>query len=89
VACVVTDSVEHALALHRRLPGWEVRTGPSLDLRGLRKSDRRVLLAGRSLCNCTTESCLLTLAGMELVNIAGIDVLIRADGGIDLPPRYL
>jgi hypothetical protein len=86
VVCVVTDNVEHALALHRRLPGWEIRTGLSLELRGLRKSDRRVLLAGRSPCNCWAEPCIVTLAGMEQADIASVDVLIRADGGMDLPP---
>jgi hypothetical protein len=86
VVCVATDNVEHALALHRRLPGWEIRTGLSLGLRGLRKCDRRVLLAGRSPCNCWEEPCIVTLAGTDQADIADIDVLIRADGGMDLPP---
>lgn len=78
---ILVNTVEHGLALARLLPDWRIVAGPEVWTQGLSQEDREVftrpLQPGRSI---------VTATALPTFDLTQIDVMIRADGGIDLPP---
>jgi len=77
---LLVENVEHGIALSERLPGWPLVTGPNVTLDNLSETQRDVLQ--RSLGEPGGHRHLLmTSEGRQRVR--KLDVLIRADGGVD------
>ena len=81
---ILVENVEHALALTQRLPGWRLRTGADVIEDGLSRGRREVLAKRRALKPRRGRT-ITTFAGLDRLDVTKYDVLIRADGGRDLP----
>jgi hypothetical protein len=83
---LLVENVEHALAMAERLPGWPIKTGPDVATVGL--PGRLVaLLAQRRWDGVGTPTrAIVTLAGLAGAALERLDVLVRADGGLHVPP---
>ncbi len=82
---VVVEGVEHAVALGRCLPGWPVLAGTHVWRRGL-SGPRPVSRAARGPSRLLPANAIVTFEGLAGLDLAGVDVLVRADGGPGLPP---
>ena len=84
---VLVESLEHALALAARLPGWPLLVGEEVDERGLSAAERRLLSTRRpvgSAASSTTRT-IATFGGIRSLDVGGLDALVRADGGVGVP----
>jgi hypothetical protein len=79
---VLVDQVEHGLILARKL-GWPLVAGSDVEMAGLTDEDRDILERGRA-AQSKRKSVVITFAGLE--GVRRFDVLVRADGGVGLPP---
>jgi hypothetical protein len=79
---VLTENVDHALKLGRRLPDWPILAGKSLALDGLTPADMARLQQGRGTSR-RTRHVIVTVAG--LCDVGRLDYVIRADAGIGIP----
>jgi len=74
---VLVETVEHALALSRTLPGWRVVTGSEPYLSELPESDCQRLTVPLPLF----VPRIVTSAGLTSRSLADMDIVIRAGGG--------
>lgn len=84
---VLAENIEHALDLARKLPGWSILAGGSVDHRGLSAEQRSIIEQPRSCRDPYMPYGIVTHAGMQHQGMPWglVDVLIRADGGTNLP----
>jgi hypothetical protein len=84
---VVVENVEHGLALAGRLPGWPLWAGPDVDAEGLAAGQRRRLLTALpDPFRADPPQAVVTAAALADAELSRADVLVRADGGVGLPP---
>jgi hypothetical protein len=83
---VLVDGVEHALALAGQLPGWDVLAGLDRHLDGLSAAQKEALANNAVLFPADRPTVIATGSGIDYVNMADVDVVIRADAGVGLPP---
>jgi hypothetical protein len=83
---VLTENLEHARVLAQSLPGWRVFSGPHLAEEGLPPEQVGQLQELRSPFAVGPLHAIVTAAGLAEIDLSTIDVLIRADGGVGLPP---
>jgi hypothetical protein len=82
---LVTETVDHALTLAERLPGWWLMMDSNVVADGL--SAAGALRIGQRLM--TGPSCrplLATAAALKWIDLATVDVLLWAGGGPTIPP---
>jgi hypothetical protein len=79
---VLVDNVTHGLTLARRLR-WPLVVGPVVNEEGLPEEDREWIDLGRDKGLRTRMPVVVTGGGMKRAGT--FDVLIRADGGVELP----
>jgi hypothetical protein len=80
---VLVEAVEHAIALARFLPGWQVLTGPEIWREGL-PGQRSTHTGGPGIP--LPPSSVVTFAALAGNDLRNVDVLVRADGGSGIPP---
>ena len=80
---ILVESVEHALALRRHLPGWRVLAGEGAITEGLSPSDVGRVATLSAVRRLATYNAIVTAAAMP--EAACFDIIIRADAGVDLP----
>lgn len=79
---ILTENVDHALELGRRLPDWPILAGESLELDGLMPADMARLQQCRGTSR-RSRHVIVTMAG--LCDVGRLDYVIRADAGIGIP----
>ena len=82
---VLVENVEHALALAGRLPGWPIVTGPEVVTVGLPPHQIVALEKCRWRGGEPPARAVATFAGLDAAGPVDADVVIRADGGADVP----
>lgn len=82
---VLVENVEHALALADRLHGWPIVTGPDVATVGLSRRQVAALEDCRWRGGDQPARVVATLAGLDAAGLVEPDVVIRADGGADVP----
>ena len=80
------ENLEHAVALAERLPGWELITGPLVNEEGLSGPSLAIVSQRKSHTYLQYQFAIVTFAGISCVNFDLIKFVIRADGGVGLPP---
>ena len=83
---VLVESVGHAIELTRRLAGWPLLTAEQINTAGLKRWQVRALKDARRLLPAG-DGVIVTHAAAEQLDFRQFDVVIRADGGLGLPPR--
>jgi hypothetical protein len=83
---LLVQTVEHALELAQQLPGWRVAAGSSLNEEGLTAEQIARLHPAPDPFRVGPLRAIATAAVLERWDLRNIDVLVRADGGIGLPP---
>jgi hypothetical protein len=83
---LLVQTVEHALELARRLPGWHVVAGSLVNEEGLTAEQIARLHPAPNPFRVGPLRAIATAAGLEQMHLYDVDVLVRADGGIGLPP---
>jgi hypothetical protein len=83
---VLVENVEHALALAPHLPGWPLLTGPHVCKEGLDAHHLEALGRGKESWTVQPACAVVTTTAVQAVNLNDVDVLVRADGGVGLPP---
>lgn len=83
---VVTEGVEHALALAPLLPDWPLGAGGHVHEGGLSPAQLARLHRPPDPFGTGPRRAILTSACLADADLAGVDVLVRADGGVGLPP---
>jgi hypothetical protein len=83
---VLVENVEHALALAQRLPDWVLLTGPDLHEDGLTPEQVGRLHTMPDPFRADPLHAVATTAALADMDVAQVDVLVRADGGTNLPP---
>jgi hypothetical protein len=82
---VLVENLEHAEAIARDLPGWRVATDndwkPGCVGRDVKGAQGSVEPGAGG-----KQGVIITALGIEKLDLSGVDVLIRADGGVGLPP---
>jgi hypothetical protein len=86
---VLVENVEHALTLAHKLPDWQLIVGPDVYEEGLSAQQIRRLHRPE-----TSETpfvagplyAIVTAAALSIVDLARVGTLIRANGGVGLPP---
>lgn len=78
---VVVENVEHGLAVAKRLPGWPLLADPDACTDGLQPQELAILHPSEAGWPSTPPQAIVTFAGLSRVNLADVDVLVRADGG--------
>ena len=81
---VLVENVEHAGHLVQRLPGWPIVADEVSDSSQLSQKVKDALVAGANTVAQRTEDVIVTTAAFG--KIGAVDVLIRADAGVSLPP---
>lgn len=74
---ILVENVEHAEALASYLPDWLVKVSSALRADSGKQT---------SLLDSAETGIITTAMGAEEMDLGSIDVLIRADGGVGLPP---
>ena len=82
---VLVENVEHALTLADRLHGWPIVTGPDVATVGLSPRQIAALEERRWRGGDQPARVVATLAGLDAAGSVEPDVVIRADGGADVP----
>ena len=82
---VLVENVEHGLKIARKLPGWPLIAGPDVYLQGLKRQDQELF---QSIAKTSSDNAhgIFTITAIDRLDPRKIDVLIRADAGIGLPP---
>jgi hypothetical protein len=76
---VLVENVEHALSLARHLAGWQIVAGPELWKEDLSaKAEKAVKIEAEKE---DSPAAIVTRRAAEAIPLAGVDVLIRGDGG--------
>ncbi len=83
---VLVENLEHALSLSELLPGWVLITGSNVHAGGLSKKQVRMLSEGLPTTPTSSTSTIVTLATLDTLDLGALDVLVRADGGLGIPP---
>jgi hypothetical protein len=86
---VLVENVEHALALGELLPDWPVFTGADVCEHGLTGEQIRRLRQQRDPFDFGPLHAMVTLAVLPDLDFRRVDVVVRADGGVGLPPLNL
>jgi hypothetical protein len=81
---VLVEGLDHAAELARVLPGWPVVAGPGAASRRGPLGD--ALRRGHELNLLRVRRAVVTAEGGRRLGLARVDVLVRADGGVGLPP---
>ena len=81
---VIAGTVEHAIEIARRLPGWQIMLDESANLAGLTTEQRAVVDAHRH-CELAYSRVIVTTASMASFRLGHIDTVIWAAGGTGLP----
>jgi len=84
---VHAENVPHALGLARHLPGWPVITGPEVPI-NLLPADEAKLLHTANTCQDKPVHAIVTVAGLVAIDLAAVDIVIRADAGPGLAPLH-
>jgi len=79
---VLVESVEHLIQLAKRLPEYNIVTGSDVNTHGLPAGDVQLLDSRRS---TPGQPSILTSTAAGGFDFSGVDILVRADGGTDLP----
>ena len=83
---VLVENIEHALAIAERLPDWPIVAGFHVATVGL-PSRLAGLLAQRKWDGAGTPThAIVTMAMLERSGLEKLDVLVRGDGGQNVPP---
>lgn len=84
---IIVESMEHALKLLPKLTGWSILAGGLADLGGLSDEQTYAISNPRSVIDPLVSYGIVTHCGMRRHEMpwARADVIIRADGGMDLP----
>jgi hypothetical protein len=86
-ALLLAANAEHALALADRLPGdWLLLAGPDLNEEGLTPEQVRLLHRPVSPFRAGPLYAVATPAVLANLDLSWAGVLVRADGGVGLPP---
>jgi hypothetical protein len=83
---LLVQTVEHALELARQLPSWRVAAGSSVNEEGLTAEQIARLHPAPNPFRVGPLRAIVTAAVLEQMPLDNVDVLVRADGGISLPP---
>jgi hypothetical protein len=83
---VLVESVEHGLALAKLLRGWPLLTGPDVCRAGLSSAERQALELGKRARKEGCQAAIVTFAGLKTLRLSNLEVIIRTDGGVGLPP---
>ncbi len=83
---LLCENVEHALALARQLPIWPLFAGTNIHEVGLSAEQVRRLHMPPDPYRTGPLHVIATTASIDDVDLAEIDVIVRADGGVGLPP---
>jgi hypothetical protein len=82
---VLVESLDHALLLADLLPDWSILAGPSVTTAGLPARQVETLKRRRGDGAGPPSLAIATLTGIGAIDLGGLDVLIRADGGDGIP----
>jgi hypothetical protein len=84
---VIVENLEHALRLLPKLQSWSILASGLVDLDGLSHAQRDAIANPRSVIDPLVSFGIITHGGMRRHEMpwARADVIIRADGGTDLP----
>ncbi|MCC6421224.1 MAG: hypothetical protein IT429_23555 [Gemmataceae bacterium] len=83
---VLVDRLLHGLALADLLPGWPLLADRSgVNTRGLTAAQIDLLDASKPGWDAQPPYAIVTDTGMRALDLSEIDVVVRADAGIDLP----
>lgn len=85
---VLVENIELALAIGRRLPDWPILTGLEICKDGLTVEQVKKLRAVCPFGEPNPLYAIMTAASLGALDLSAIDVLVRADGGVGLPPLY-
>jgi hypothetical protein len=83
---VFVENLEHGLALARLLPNSSLWTGENVNEDGLSPDQGKLLHPPPHPFQVGPFTAIVTAGGVRNVIMSDVDVLIRADGGIGLPP---
>jgi hypothetical protein len=86
---ILVENVEHALVLGELLPDWPVFTGADVCEHGLTGEQIRRLRHQRDPFDFGPLHAIVTPAVLPDLDFRRVDVVVRADGGVDLPPLNL
>lgn len=82
---IVVENVEHALQLAKQLKGWPLFCDDNVCRMGLSRIERKLLHTCTQIGRQAQTKGIITTAGLEKHDLSEIDVLLRADGGRDIP----
>jgi hypothetical protein len=81
---LLVDSVEHGVLLAQQLQGWALARASQVNINGLSRADQRILRERRP--RPGIDDCqIITVAAADRIDLAHVDVLVRADAGTGLP----
>lgn len=83
---ILVENVEHALALADLLREWEVLLHADTQSTHLPEPQARILSGRRLTGGAPGKRVIAILESLGALNVANLDVLIRADGGRAIPP---
>jgi len=83
---VLVESVDHGLALARRLPGWPLLAGADVCQDGLSREQRGVIELGQVAKDGCWNGAIVTTTGLASVHLRGVAVIVNASGGKGVPP---
>lgn len=81
---VMVENLEHAAKLLERLPDWPVVAEKASGTRHLSQKVRGALAVGSTITAQKTQDVIVTTKAFA--KVGAIDILIRADAGVALPP---
>ncbi len=83
---VLVENIEHALALAHRLPDWPILTGLEVYKDGLPAEQAKKLRPVCPFGEFHPLHAIVTAVALGALDLSTIGVLVRADGGVGLPP---
>jgi hypothetical protein len=83
---VLVEGLEQALHLARNLPDWPIIAGVNVDAALIPEHMRGRIRSPLEQGLGNLRKAIVTATGAELVTLSGVDVLIRADGGVGALP---
>jgi hypothetical protein len=82
---VLVENVEHGLILARQL-AWPLLADPDVWRSGLSQADQAVLQSGERYGQPRPRCAVVTAVVFAALSWTDVDVVVRADGGVGLPP---